>query len=44
MVKLAGFTGFAITWKTFETFEGSEHQDGARLFKTAGINFKGGKP
>jgi hypothetical protein len=44
VVKQAGFRDFAITWKSFETFDDTEHQDGARLFKTAGINFKGRKP
>ena len=44
MVKRAGFKEFAITWKSFETFEGTDHADGAGLFKTAGINFRADKP
>jgi hypothetical protein len=41
---MAGFKGFAITWKSDQIFEGSDHAEGAALFKTAGINFKAFKP
>ena len=44
MVKIVGFKNFAITWKSFEIFEGSDHADGAALFRTAGVNFRADKP
>jgi hypothetical protein len=43
-VKTPGFRNFAITWKSFDIFVGSDHEDGAALFRTAGINFKADKP
>lgn len=39
----AGFVNFEITWKSFKIFENTDHQDGAALFKTAGINFRADK-
>lgn len=44
MVQQAGFSNFEITWKSFDIFVGTDHEDGAALFKTAGINFKADKP
>ncbi len=43
MVKSAGFTDFAITWKA-PVFEGAPQSSNAAAFDTVGINYKAVKP
>ena len=43
MVKQAGFTDFAITWRA-EVFDGAPQTSSAKAFGTVGINFKARKP
>ncbi|HEX9841338.1 MAG TPA: hypothetical protein VGC20_01260 [bacterium] len=42
MIRAAGFTGFAVTWKA-PVFEGAPQAGSAGAFGTVGINFKARK-
>jgi hypothetical protein len=43
VVKAAGFTDFAVTWKA-PVFEGAPQAGSASAFGTVGINFKARRP